>query len=190
MENKEAVETKQTQTETTEQTPKTYTQEEVDALIKAESDRKVTKALQTVEAKNKKKVQEAERLANMSAEQKYEYELSAREAAIEQKEKELALAENRNVCSKILAEKGISLDLVNFVVAEDADIMDSNIKALEKAFKQSVKTEVEKRLTTNVPKQNLPTNEVITKEQFKKMSISELTQLREEQPELFAELSK
>ena len=42
--------------------------------------------------------------------------------------------------------------LVDFVVAEDAETMNSNIRLLEKAFKDSVKREVEKRLGSSAPK--------------------------------------
>lgn len=177
-------------TETENQEVKTYTQEEVDALLQKETDRRVSAALKKQEKKNADKVREAERLANMTAEQRYEETLKQREAAIEAKERELALAENKNACAKILSEKGLSLDLVEFVVADDADMMDENIKKLEKAFKASVKTEVEKRLGSSVPKKNLPMETTMTKEKFQKLNYTELMKLKTEQPELFAELSK
>lgn len=177
-------------TETENQEVKTYTQEEVEALLQKETDRRVSAALKKQEKKNADKIREAERLANMTAEQRYEETLKQREAAIEAKEKELALAENKNACAKILSEKGLSLDLVEFVVADDADMMDENIKKLEKAFKASVKAEVEKRLGSSVPKKNLPMETTMTKEKFQKLNYTELMKLKIEQPELFAELSK
>ena len=177
-------------TETENQEVKIYTQEEVEALLQKETDRRVSAALKKQEKKNADKVREAERLANMTAEQRYEETLKQREAAIEAKERELALAENKNACAKILSEKGLSLDLVEFVVADDADMMDENIKKLEKAFKASVKAEVEKRLGSSVPKKNLPMETTMTKEKFQKLNYTELMKLKIEQPELFAELSK
>lgn len=177
-------------TETENQEVKTYTQEEVEALLQKETDRRVSAALKKQEKKNADKIREAERLANMTAEQRYEETLKQREAAIEAKERELALAENKNACAKILSEKGLSLDLVEFVVADDADMMDENIKKLEKAFKASVKAEVEKRLGSSVPKKNLPMETTMTKEKFQKLNYTELMKLKTEQPELFAELSK
>ena len=86
------------------------------------------------------------------------------------------------------AEKGLSLDLVGFVVADDAETMNSNIKLLEKAFKQSVKNEVEKRLGSTTPKKNLPLDKAITREQFTKMSLAEKQRMATEQPELFNQL--
>ena len=136
--------------------PKTYTQEEVDALLQKEADRRVTEALKKAERKNQEKVKEAQKLAQMNEQEKYQYELEQREKAIVEKEKALALAENKNEAGKILAEKGLSLSLVDFVVAEDAETMNKNISLLDKAFKQSVKQEVEKRLSSSTPKKNLP----------------------------------
>ena len=55
--------------------PKTYTQEEVDKLLQSEADRRVSEALKKQAKKNEEKVREAEKLAKMSADEKYEYEL-------------------------------------------------------------------------------------------------------------------
>ena len=168
--------------------PKTYTQEEVDKLLQSEADRRVSEALKKQAKKNEEKVREAEKLAKMSADEKYEYELEQREKAIQAKEKELALAENKNVASKILADKGLSLELVDFVIAEDAETMKSNIDVLARAFKKSVKAEVEKRLGSPVPKKNLGNPDSITREQFNKMSLDEQSRLYQENPEIYKAL--
>lgn len=161
--------------------PKTFTEEEVQRMI----DQRVTQAMQKAERKTAAKVREAEKLAQMNETQKYEYQLQQREAAIAEKERELALMENKNEASKILSEKGLSLALVDFVVAEDADTMDLNIRTLEQAFKQSVKAEVEKRLAGSAPKKNLPLDQPLTPEAFRKMSASELMTLKANNPDLY-----
>ena len=169
---------------------KTYTQAEVDELLQREVDRRITSALKKQEVKNQKKLKEAEKLAAMSEQDKLKYELEQRELAIEEKERALALAENKTEASKILNERGIDLALVDFIVAEDADTMMANIDLLDKAFKKSVKAEVEKRLSGSAPKKGLPREAAITKEQFNKMSYSELIELKTNNPELYTELSK
>lgn len=168
----------------------TYTKEEVEALLQKESDRRVTEALKKAERKNAEKLKESEKLAQMNATEKYEYQLSQREKAIEEKERQLALSENKNEASKILAEKGLSLQLVDFVVAEDATEMDAKIKLLEKAFKLSVKAEVEKRLNSTTPKKALEDDSTITRESFSKMSIKEQQELYNSNPELYKQLTK
>lgn len=184
--------TTSTNTETTEVTEtsesKTYTQAEVDELLQKEGDRRVTEAMKKAEKKNQAKIKEAQKLAKMDEEQKYAYELEQREKAIEAKERELAVAENKAEASRILADRGISVSLVDMVVAEDADEMMDKINTLDTAFKASVKAEVEKRLASKTPKKNLPLGTSITKEQFKAMPLSQQAQLYRENPDLYMSL--
>lgn len=177
-----------TDTSTTGTETKTYTQEEVDKMLQSEVDRRITSALKKQAKNNEAKIKEAQKLAQMNESEKFQYELEQREMAIAEKEKALALAENKNEAGKILADKGLSLSLVDFVVAEDAETMNSNIRLLEKAFKDSVKREVEKRLGSSAPKKNLPPDETITKEQAKKMGIRDRQQLLMNNPELYNQL--
>ncbi len=167
----------------------TYSKEEVEALLQSEADRRVTAALKKAERQSAQKIKEAEKLAAMNESEKYEYQLKQREAAIAEKEAALALAENKNEASKILAEKGLALSLVDFIVAEDAETMMSNIDTLDKAFKASVKAEVEKRLASNTPKKNLPINEQLTADSFKKMSIAQMQELYNNNPDLYKTLT-
>lgn len=175
-------------TSTTGTETKTYTQEEVDKMLQSEVDRRITSALKKQAKNNEAKIKEAQKLAQMNESEKFQYELEQREKAIAEKEKALALAENKNEAGKILADKGLSLSLVDFVVAEDAETMNSNIRLLEKAFKDSVKREVEKRLGSSAPKKNLPIEDTITKDKAMKMGIRERQNLLNENPELYNQL--
>lgn len=169
-------------TESNEKT--SYTKEEVEALLQRETDRRVTSALKKAEQKNAEKLREAEKLSQMNAEQKFQYELEQREKAIIEKEKALALAENKNVASKILSEKGLSLSLVDFVVAEEAEEMNARIKLLDKAFKESIKKEVESRLGNKNPSAHFDAKP-LTKESFKKLSLREQQEMYINDPELY-----
>jgi len=127
--------------------------------------------MKTAKKKEEAKIREAQKLAQMNESEKFQYELEQREKAIAEKEHQLALAENKNEASKILSDKGLSVSLVDFVVAEDAETMNRNIQLLESEFKKCVKAEVEKRLATSTPKKNLPLDETITRDTFNKMSV-------------------
>lgn len=164
---------------------KTYSAEEVQKMIDEGRKQALEEANRKADERFQNKIKESEKLARMNENERLIYELEQREKAIVEKEKALALAENKNVASKILAEKGLSLSLVDFVVAEDAETMNNNISLLDKAFKQSVKDEVEKRLSSNTPKKNLPLDQTITKEQAMKMGILERQKLLNENPELY-----
>jgi hypothetical protein len=169
---------------------RTYTQEEVEKLLQSEADKRVTAALKKAERKQEAAVKEAARLAKMDEEQRYQYELEQREKAIAAKERELALAENKAAAATVLSNRGLSAELVNLVVAEDADVMNANISLLEKAFKQSVKNEVEKRLASTTPKKNLPMDNAITQESFRHMSLAQQVEIFNNQPELYKSLTQ
>lgn len=168
---------------------KTYTEDEVQAMLQKETDRRVSEAMKKAERKTQAKIKEAEKLAQMNEEQKYQYELEQREKKIEAKERELALAENKASASAILADRGISTKLVDMVVAEDADVMMENINTLDAAFKASVKAEVEKRLASSTPKKNLPLNQSLTQESFRKMPLSQQAEIAKNNPDLYRQLT-
>ena len=168
----------------------TMTKAELDALLQKEGDRRVSSALKKQEQKNTEKLKEAQKLAKMDADERFQYELEQREKAIEEKERELALAENRNVAGKILNEKGLSLDLVDFIVDTDADTMKSRIDLLDKAFKKSVKAEVERRMGGSSPKKTEVEPNTLTKEQFAKLSLAELQRLSKEDPDVYNSLAQ
>lgn len=178
-----------TQKEVEDTQPKTYTQEEVDLLLQQEGDRRVSAALKKAEKRNAEKVREAEKLAQMNEAEKYEYQLQQRELAIQEKEKQIALAENKAEASKILAEKGLAVSLVDFIIAEDAETMNANIQTLEKAFKLSVKAEVEKRLSSSSPKRNLMAEDSLTAADFMKMSAAKQQELYNTDPVLYRKLT-
>lgn len=160
---------------------KFYTPEEIAMIEQKAGDKRVSQYQKTLDKRNR----EADKLSKMSADERYAYELEQRERAIEEKEQQLTLAENKNAVAKILAEKGISLSLVDFCVDIDADVMNEKIKVLDKAFKASVKAEVEKRLSSNTPKRAIDTDEGITPEQFRKMSLAQQSQLFKESPDIY-----
>ena len=87
-----------------ESTERTYTQAEVDALLQQEGDRRVSSALKKQEAKMEARLKEAQKVAQMNEQQKYEYELSQREKLVAEKEREFAFSEMKNTASKFLSE--------------------------------------------------------------------------------------
>ena len=174
------------ETDNTEKT--TYTREEVDALLQKETDRRVTSALAKQQKKNELQLREAQKLAQMNEQQKYEYELSLREQAIAEKERQLTLAENTNTAQKILGDKGLDLDLVEFVVADDAEEMNRRINKLARIINANIKSGVEKRLGGRTPAAGSANPATLTKEQFKNLSLLEKQRLYDTDRELYKQL--
>lgn len=176
--------------ETTETEEKLYTLEEVEAMKQSYADQRVAQALKTANRKSDARVREAEKLAQMNEQEKYEYQLKQREDAIAAKERELALLENKNEASKILAEKGIDLALVDFIVAEDAETMKINIDVLSRAIDLTVKRLVQERLASPTPKKNLPRDTTVDRKDFLSMGVAELAELKANNPQLYETLRK
>lgn len=180
-ENNKNIETTQNENEET----KMYTQDEVDALLQSEVDRRITSAMKKAEKKKEMAVKEAERLAKMSEQERYEENLRKKEKELEEKAERLALMENKASASQALADRGISIALVDLVLAADADQMLDNIKKLEDEFKKSVNEEVKKKLGSNAPARSSEDSGEMTKENFKKLPIHRQVELMEQNPEKY-----
>lgn len=161
-----------------------YTDEEIAMLEQKAGDKRVSQFQKTLD----KRQREANKLKNMTDTEKFEYELSQKEQELEERENKLVLAENKSACIAILVDKGLDAGLADFVVDVDAEVMDAKIKALDKAFKASVKKEVEKRLSSKTPKMNLPDKDNMTKADLSKMTVRELQIFKNTQPQMYAEL--
>lgn len=172
-----------------EQEVKTYTQEEVDKLLQQETDRRVTSALQKQQRKFDAEKAEAEKLRDMDEAQKKEYEFNKRVAELEEKEKAFALMENKVSATKVLGDRGLPIQFVDYIVAEDAETMMTNINNFEKAWKAALADAVNARLAQPAPKGSTATQTGLTKEQFKKLSISQQAELYKTNPELYKTLT-
>ena len=168
---------------------KTYTQEEVDKLLQQETDRRVTSALKKQQQKFENERAEAEKLRDMDEAQKKEYEFQKRVAELEAKEKEFALTQNKLSASKVLADRGLPVQFVDYIVAEDAETMMTNINDFEKAWKAALADAVNARLATPAPKGSSVSQTGMTKEQFAKLTVSQQAELYKTNPELYKQMT-
>lgn len=164
---------------------KTYTQEEVVALLQKEGDRRVQQAL----AKQKKQYEKQISLSKLDGDEREKAEKDAKIQELEEKLSAFEQEKNRSELKSVLASRGLSAEFADIVlITNDLEESQANIDKLDKLFKAAVKAEVEKRLAGNTPKGNGVTPTELTREDAKKMSIQELNDLAVKQPELFAKL--
>lgn len=189
MEENKTITEQTTQTQSTTEASKVYTQEEVEKLVQSEADRRVNQALSKKDREMAKKLTEAEKLAKMSEEDKYRYQLEQKEIELAAKEREFTLRDNKIAAMKVLSEKGIPADLVDFVVHEDADSMMVNINKIDKYIKDAVAAQVKTRLASPTPKAGLSNDTELTPESFKKMSYSQRLELYNTNKDLYNKLS-
>lgn len=161
---------------------KTYTQEEVMALLQKESDRRVTEALKKQEKKYEKQLS----LSKLDDNERAKAEKDNRIAELEEQLAQFHIEKNKSELKSVLASRGLSAEFADIVtISDDIEASQANIDKLDKLFKAAVKAEVEKRLAGNAPKGNGGTPAEITKESAKKMSMAELSKLAETNPEIF-----
>lgn len=164
---------------------KTYTQEEVLALLQSESDKRVTQAL----AKQKKQYEKQLSLSKLDGDEREKAEKDNRIAELEELVKQMNTERNKSELKSVLSSRGLSAEFADIVaITEDIEASQAVIDKLDRLFKAAVKAEVEKRLAGNAPKGNSTANAEITKDAAKKMSMAELNALAKSNPELFNKL--
>lgn len=169
---------------------KTYTQEEVLALIQSESDKRVTAALKKAEAKYAKQLS----LSKLDGAEREKAEKDDRIKELEEMLASMHKANNKSELKSVLGARGLSAEFADIIdITDDIEESQAKIDVLDKLFKAAVKAEVEKRLAASggTPRGNASSNTgEITKEQFRKMSIAEQAKLAKDRPELYDKLTQ
>ena len=164
---------------------KTYTQEEVLALLQSETDKRVSQALKTQQKKYEKQLS----LSKLDGDERAKAEKDNRIAELEEQLAQFTIERNKSELKSVLSSRGLSAEFADIIaITDDIEASQANIDTLDKLFKAAVKAEVEKRLAGNAPKGNGGTPAEITKETAKKMSMAELNKLANTNPELFSKL--
>ncbi len=168
------------------QETKTFTQEEVLALLQSETDKRVSQALKTQQKKFDKQLS----LSKLDGDEREKAEKDNRIAELEELVKQMNTERNKSELKSVLSSRGLSAEFADIIaINDDIEASQTNIDKLDKLFKAAVKAEVEKRLAGSAPKgngNNAPAE--ITKESAKKMSMAELNALAKTNPELFNKL--
>lgn len=172
-------ENKNVQSQETEQTI-SMTEKEFQSAI----DKRVSQALAT----QKQKLDEANKLANMTADEKREHEYQEKMKALEEREAKLARAEMLTELTKQLSEKNLPVESADFLIGKDADATSANLKAFEKMFNKAVSAQVAAKLGGSAPQAGESANG-ITKEQFKKMTLAQQSEIYRNDPELYNALT-
>lgn len=164
---------------------KTYTQDEVLALIQSEADKRVSQALKTQQKKYEKQLS----LSKLDGDEREKAEKDNRIAELEEQLAKFEIERNKSELKSVLASRGLSAEFADIInITDDIEASQANIDKLDKLFKAAVKAEVERRLAGNTPRGNGANATEITKETAKKMSIAEMNALANSDPELFKKL--
>lgn len=173
-------------TETNPETPKTFTEEEVMALLQSETDKRVNQALN----KQKKEYDRKLSLSKLDGDEREKAERENRITELEQMIAEMNIERNKSELKSVLASRGLSAEFCDILqITDDIEASQANIDKLDKLFKAAVRAEVEKRLAGSAPKGNgggTPTE--ITKDAARKMNMADRQKLYNSNPELYKKL--
>lgn len=139
---------------------KTYTQEEVDKLLQSEADRRVTEALKTARAKWEKEFREklekekkeVERLSKLSAEEREKELLKQKEQELAEKERAIRMKELHLDTIEILAQEGLPVGFAEFLIKDDAETTNENIKKFKKEWQEALSKAVDERIKGKSPR--------------------------------------
>ena len=157
---------------------KTFTQAELDKILNkkfAQWQKKTEEA--KIEAERKAKLTEAEKLA----EERKEFEAMRKQFEYEKRV---------NSTSKVLASNNLPVEFADFLIAESDEATTQRVDLFKNAFNEAVEKLVNERLKGSVPKVGTSTKKEITKEQFKKMDLTQRQKLFMENKELYDKLSQ
>ena len=167
--------------------PKTFTQSEVDELIK----KRLAKQEKSFDKRMQEKLDEAEKLRQMNETQKAEYEQEKQKAYIAELEAKINRSGLEREASKMLSEGGIVADekILGIVVKDTAERTQEAVESFVALVNELADKKVGEKLKGKTPKKMEDTTAgEITKEQFNKMGYQSRNELLRNNPELYHKL--
>lgn len=170
-----------------ESTEKTFTQSEVDDLIK----KRLAKQEKSFDKRIQEKLDEAEKLRQMNESQKAEYEQAKQRAYIAELEAKINRSGLEREASKMLSEGGIAVDdkILGLVVKDTAESTQEAVESFVALVNELADKKVSEKLKGKTPKKMEDTSAgEITKEQFDRMGYQSRNELLQKNPELYHKL--
>lgn len=177
----------QVDTQQEESTEKTFTQSEVDDLIK----KRLAKQEKSFDKRMQEKLDEAEKLRQMNETQKAEYEQEKQKAYIAELEAKINRSGLEREASKMLSEGGIVADekILGLIVKDTAERTQEAVESFVALVNDLADKKVGEKLKGKTPKKMEDTSAgEITKEQFNKMGYQSRNELLQNNPELYHKL--
>lgn len=160
---------------------KTFTQAQVDKMIKDRLDKQAKKL--------QKDKSEAEKLENMNAEQKAKYQQDKREQDLAKREADIIKRELLATAKDILTERGLPVDLAGVIDLTDAETVEKSIDTIGKQWEKAVQKGVSERLKGTQPLSKAPQNSSgIDKKTLQKMTYQERLKYKLKNPDDYNKL--
>ena len=109
---------------------------------------------------------EGQKLAKMNAEERAKHDLEAKLAELNEREANLTKGELKSQAKSLLVEKGMPIELADYLPFVDAENTMSMLDTLEKGFRIAVEKAVTERLKGSAPKINSNVTQVSEKDKL------------------------
>ena len=155
--NSEQKETENNNSDDKKHNEKKYTDDEVNEII--------NKKFEKWTKQKEKEMNEAKKLADMTAQEKVEYERNQLKKELEELRNANTISEMSKTARGILKERNIDIsdELLSMLVTKEADTTKKNVEGFAEMFDKAVEKAVNEKLKGNPPKKG-PGNKTLTKE--------------------------
>ena len=145
---------------------KSFTQEELNEVIKDRLAREKLKWEKSLDTKLEDKLKEKQRLSEMSEEDRERERMTELEKQLVQREQELVRKELFADTETVLRERSLPTSLASFVVGEDSETTLENVKQFQTLFEDAVKVETKNQLAGVTPSIKKNKKSTITKREI------------------------
>lgn len=130
---------------------KNFTQEEVDKIVAKRLNEANAKSQEATDVAIKKALEEYDRQAKLTAEEREKEAKSKRESELKAREDNVTLRERTIQAKEMLDEKGIPTEVVDFLIDLDENKTKENVEQFTKLYNKSVEIGVTNKLKGNPP---------------------------------------
>ena len=164
------------------QQEKLFTQEEVNNIVE--------KRLNKEKNKWKNEVDQAKRLAEMSAEDRAREQFKMEKAEFERQRAEFERERLLVQTQRELSTKNIPVEFADMLVKDDAESTKIAIDTFASLYNQSVEKGVSNKMKGRPPKTKQTQSDGLDRAAFMKLSLAEQQKMAKENPERYKELTK
>ena len=161
---------------------KLFTQEEVNNIVE--------KRLNKEKNKWKNEVDQAKRLAEMSAEDRAREQFKIEKAEFERQRAEFERERLLVQTQRELSTKNIPVEFADMLVKEDAESTKAAIDSFASLYNQSVEKGVSNKMKGRPPKTKQTSSDGLDRAAFMKLSLAEQQKMAKENPDRYKELTK
>ena len=164
------------------QQEKLFTQEEVNNIVE--------KRLKKEKNKWKNEVDQAKRLAEMSAEDRAREQFKMEKAEFERQRAEFERERLLVQTQRELSTKNIPVEFADMLVKDDAESTKAAIDTFASLYNQSVEKGVSNKMKGRPPKTKQTQSDGLDRAAFMKLSLAEQQKMAKENPDRYKELTK